>query len=76
MSTKEKLDEIHAKIQHELKHLNTKCRCCGMHVGHDDMMRDQGIHFACLSVHVTLHSRFGGESAVGCRQYDPGKESK
>ena len=69
MSTKEKLDEIHAKIQHELKHLNTKCRCCGMHVGHDDMMRDQGIHFACLSVHVTLHSR--GKSAVGCRRYGP-----
>ena len=62
MSTKEKLDDIHMKIEYELKRLKTKCRCCGMHVGHDDMTRDQGIHFACLSVHVTLHSR--GKSAV------------
>ena len=74
MSTKEKLDEIHMKIEYELKRLKTKCRCCGMHVVHDDMTRDQGIHFTCLSVHVTLHSR--GKSAVGCRQYGPGKESK
>ena len=74
MSTKEKLDEIHMKIEYELKRLKTKCRCCGMHVVHDDMTRDQGIHFACLSVHVTLHSR--GKSAVGCSQYGPGKESK
>ena len=77
MSNKQKLDEIHEELQEKLEHMRKPmCRCCGRYVPYDDGMmtiaRERKLHFTCLSVHVTSHSR--GRSVSRCLQYGPGKE--